>query len=165
MILWLSQVPDFFLEKHPIISPISISLPPMNTFEISFIFCKTRQNWNIPQTSNNSMHIISFFLSRKVVFFLGQNLIGKPRFVINLKASYYSSHLQSFKASHPKKIDNPKYTIFAMLCQKNLSAGKDFSISLSVLSIMPIKHHPLLQRGNRAQCSQLKQIQSVCSWP
>lgn len=82
--LWFSLVTDFFLgkkKKQLIISPIVVSLPPDEYFWNLIYFCKTRQNWNIPQATNNSMHIISFFPPLKVVFFLGQNLIEKPRFL------------------------------------------------------------------------------------
>lgn len=72
-ILWHSQVPGFFLKKRPIKwwgAPISISLPPDVCFgNLIYFFCKTRQNWNIPQASNNSMHIISlFFFPEKLCF-------------------------------------------------------------------------------------------------
>lgn len=52
-----------------------------------------------------------------------------------------------------------------MLYQTNLSAGKEFSISLLLLSIVPIKHQPLLKGASRAGGSQLNQIQPACRWP
>ena len=84
-----SQLKDFFLkkkkkrkkEKHPVTSPTTVPLCPNLYFWNLIYFCKTRQNWRIPQATNNSMYIVSFFPPLKVVFYLGQNLIEKPRFL------------------------------------------------------------------------------------
>lgn len=84
-------------KKQPIISPIIVSLPPDEYFWNLIYFCKTRQNWNIPQATNNSMHIIAFFPPLKVVFFLGQNLIEKPRFLWITRRQIIIAH--TFRAS------------------------------------------------------------------
>lgn len=44
-------------------------------------FCKTRQNWSIPQATIAACMGYIFFSFTKKLFFLGQHLIGKLRFL------------------------------------------------------------------------------------
>lgn len=67
-ILWFPHITNFSLKKHSITSPIAIPLPLDEYFWNLTDFCK-RQNWNIPEATNTSMHIISFFfLHQKLCF-------------------------------------------------------------------------------------------------
>lgn len=96
-----SQTP---FSKNTSHSPIVVQLSPNEYFWNLIYFCKTRQNWSIPQATNNSMHIISFFSPTKSCVLLKAKLDRKAKiFMNNLKANYYNSYLESFKAFQPKK--------------------------------------------------------------
>lgn len=128
----------------------------MNTFEISFIF--VRQDKIEASLRQQIIACISylFFPPLKVVFYLRQNLIEKPRFLWITWRQIITTHTLRASKHFSQKACNSKYTIFGMFYQTNLSEGKDFSISLLLLSILPIKHSLFLKEDSRARYSQLK---------
>lgn len=128
IILWFSQVTDFFLKNHPITSPVVVPLPthPHEYFWNLIYFCKTRQNWNIPRATNNGLHIESSLPSTESCVCLRAKLDRKAQNCINnLKANYYSSHLPSFKASQPRKCITLNTQLGSILSNRS-KRGKGF---------------------------------------
>ena len=85
-----SQLKDFFLKKTKqnktkqntpsLLQPL-FHYPRMSTFEISFIFVRQDKIEGSLRQRIIACILYLFFSPLKVVFYLGQNLIEKPRFL------------------------------------------------------------------------------------